>query len=80
MNILNNEASNENLNAENIMNLCMDVLWEICIKPLEGQLSYKETDTIGMVGVTLQQIAQKAQCYEDMTGFNVQEKNPFEQN
>ena len=80
MNILNNEASNENLNAENIMNTCMDVLWEICIRPMEDKLSDKEADAVGMIGITLQQIAQKAQCYEDMTGFNGQEKNPFEQN
>ena len=80
MNILNNEASNENLNAENIMKMCMDVLWDICIKPVEAELSDEQADTVGMIGITLQQIAQKAQCYENMTGFNGQEKNPFEQN
>jgi len=77
---LNNENQDKNLNAETIMETCMDLLYDICISPMEDELDEKNAEAIGMIGITLKQIAQKAQCYENMTGFNGQEKNPFERN
>ena len=77
---LNDENSDKNLNAETIMQSCMDLLYDICILPMEDQLDEDKANAIGMIGITLKQIAQKAQCYENMTGFSGQEKNPFERN
>jgi hypothetical protein len=79
---LSNKNPDENLNAENIMETCMDALFDICINPMMhlGKLDENDEEMIATIGVALKQIAQKAQCYENMTGFNGEEKNPFEQN
>lgn len=77
---LNNENSDKNLNAESVMTTCMDMIWELCIEPMEDELDEEKAQVIGMIGITLKTIAQKAQCYENMTDFQGQEKNPFERN
>ena len=77
---LSNETPDENLNAEFVMDTCMTALWDLCIEPMEGELDEEEATMVSVIGLTLKTIAQKAQCYENMVGFNGEEKNPFERN
>ena len=44
----------------------MGFLWEFIIKPNKEQLDEDEKNMLGVVGLALKTIAQKAKAYEDM--------------
>ncbi len=71
MNRLNFEEDNHELvddiqDAELIMEHSMGFLWDVIIEPNEEQLDTDEIAMLGIGGVALRLIAQKAKAYEDM--------------
>ena len=71
MNRLNFEEDNHELiddvgNAEVVMEHSMGFLWDVIIAPNEDQLDEDEHAMLGIVGMALKIIAQKAKAYEDM--------------
>jgi len=75
---------NEVIKADAIMDLAMSQLFEMCIEPMQGELDQEELDLIGVIGLALKVIADKAKCYEDMMenghGSNYGGANDFSQN
>jgi len=53
-------------NAEVVMEHSMGFLWDVIIAPNEDQLDEDEHAMLGIVGMALKIIAQKAKAYEDM--------------
>jgi len=71
MNRLNFEEDNYEFiddtgDAEVVMEHAMGFLWEFIIKPNKEQLDEDEKNMLGVVGLALKTIAQKAKAYEDM--------------
>lgn len=63
---LNENPQGPQLNAEMVMDTCMTELWDICIDPIKEEMTEEQQTLIGMIGITLKLIAQKAKCYEEM--------------
>ena len=61
-----NNPENEVIKADAIMDLAMSQLFDMCIEPMQGKLDKEELDLIGVIGLALKAIADKAKCYEDM--------------
>ena len=59
-------SGEEDHNAEQMMDLCMSELWVACIEPMQEKLDEEQRNTIGLIGMTLKVIAQKARCYENL--------------
>lgn len=85
MNILDNDNdfnSEENINAEYVMNQSMTALWDIVIAPMESELSEEEQAIISMIGITLKLVAEKARLYEELQegNFPTDELPPYSRN
>ena len=78
MNINHDYQSDLNLDAETAMEMCMDALYEIALEPAMNSDSISEDDQmmLGVIGMTLKHIAQKASAYEKLQQAS-QEKNHF---
>jgi len=78
MNINPDYQSDLNLDAETAMEMCMDTLYEIVLEPAVKSDSLSEDDQVmlGVIGMTLKHIAQKASAYEKLQQAS-QEKNHF---
>ena len=71
INRLSNEEDNHELiddiqDAELIMEHSMGFLWDVIIEPNQDELDEDEQAMLGVVGMALKIIAQKAKAYEDM--------------
>ena len=71
MNRLNFEEDSHELvddigNAEVVMEHSMGFLWDVIIEPNQDALDEEEQTMLGVVGMALKLIAQKAKAYEDM--------------
>ena len=55
-----NNPENEVIKADAIMDLAMSQLFEMCIEPMQGELEQEELDLIGVIGLALKAIADKA--------------------
>ena len=75
MNIKDQNSSDENINAKTMMATSMDILWESVIAPLENEMDEDQIATIGLIGVTLKIIAEKAYAYEQIMGEVPSEEN-----
>ena len=53
-------------NAEVVMEHSMGFLWDVIIEPNQDELDEDEQAMLGVVGMALKIIAQKAKAYEDM--------------
>lgn len=64
---------NYNVNAEDAMSACMDVIKEVLIEPMISMdmVSEEQADTLGLIANALHIITQKAQAYEDMQNGNL---------
>lgn len=78
------ESNDSEINAMTMMGKSMDILWETVIKPAEENLDEDEQAIIGLIGVTLHMIAEKAYAYEKLMGEvpneDEEENNPFSRN
>ena len=78
------ESNDSEINAMTMMGKSMDILWETVIKPAEENLDEDEQAIIGLIGVTLKMIAEKAYAYEKLMGEvpdeDKEENNPFSRN
>jgi hypothetical protein len=79
-----NSPENEVIKADAIMDLAMSQLFEMCIEPMQDELDQEELNAIGVIGLALKAIADKAKCYEEMMenghGSNYGGANDFSQN
>jgi hypothetical protein len=69
MNILDNDSDfsfDEELDAEYVTDKSMSALWDICVQPMKPKLSPEDLALIGVIGMTLKIVAQKAKCYEQL--------------
>ncbi len=71
MNRLNFNEDNHELiddvgDAEVVMEHSMGFLWDVIIEPNQDALDEEEQTMLGVVGMALKLIAQKAKAYEDM--------------
>lgn len=78
MNINPEHQPEFNLDAETAMEMCMDALYEMVIDPAMNSDSLSEDNQmmLGVIGMTLKHIAQKASAYEKLQQAS-QEKNHF---
>jgi len=71
MNILENDFGlPEEVDAEYVTSQGMSAIWDMCIEPMHDQLSDEDRSLIGIIGVTLQLVAHKAKCYEELQKGN----------
>ena len=75
MYIKDQNSSDDNINAKTMMATSMDILWESVIAPLEKDMDEEQIATIGLIGVTLKLIAEKAYAYEQIMGEVPSEEN-----
>ena len=79
-----NNPQDEPIKADVIMETAMSALFDICIRPMQGELDKEELDLISVIGLTLKTVAEKAKCYEEMMesghGPNYGGANDFSQN
>jgi hypothetical protein len=89
MNILDNNSdfnSDEEINAEYVMNQSMTALWDLVIEPMQEKLSQEDMGIISLIGVSLKLIAQKASLHEATMSFlqegelNDPKENDFSRN
>ena len=75
MNINPEFQSDNNLNAESAMQICMDGLAITLLEPAieKGQLSEEDQTLLGVIATTLKIIAEKAKAYEELQ--NSSDKN-----
>ncbi len=66
MNINPDFASDNNLDAETAMQVCMDAIAHTLLEPAmeKGELSEDDQDLLGIIGMTLKTIAGKARAFE----------------
>ena len=60
------EQPEPQLNAEYVTEQAMNGIYEMLIEPMEGKLTEEESEHIGIIGMALKIVAQKAKAYEDM--------------
>ena len=58
--------SEESLDAISATAGAMDIVYDLVISPMEGKLSEREAEAIGIAGQCLKIVAQKAYAYEQM--------------
>ena len=63
----------EGVDAEYVTEQSMSALWEMVIDPMQDKLSDEDKSLIGIIGVTLKLVAQKAKLYEEMSQGNLPE-------
>lgn len=66
MNINPDFASDNNLDAETAMEACMDAIAITLLEPAmeKGELSEEDQTLLGIIGMTLKTIAEKARAFE----------------
>lgn len=64
------------VNALSITDTSMEILWDLVISPMEGNLTEEEQATISLVGLTLKMVANKAYAYEQIVGQTPSEETP----
>ena len=66
MNINPDFASDNNLDAETAMQACMDAIAITLLEPAmeKGELSEDDQNFLGIIGMTLKTIAEKARAFE----------------
>ena len=60
------EQPEPQVDAEYITAQAMGAIYEMVIEPMEGKLTEEESEHIGIIGMALKVVAQKAKAYEDM--------------
>ena len=82
MYIKDQNSSDDNINAKTMMATSMDILWETVIAPAEKDMDEEQVAVIGLIGVTLKMIADKAYAYEQIMGEvpSEENKNDFSRN
>ena len=77
MNINPSYDSDNNLDAETAMQVCMIGISELLIDPAiaRGELSEDEQDTLTFIGMTLKHIAEKAKALEALEDISNQKKH-----
>jgi hypothetical protein len=55
------------------METAMSAVWDLCIEPRMFELSDEERELMGVIGLTLKEIARKARCYEKIQASAVSE-------
>ena len=60
--------SDSDINAMTMMNKSMGILWESFIEPAEADMDEEQVALVGLIGITLQMIAEKAYAYEKLMG------------
>ncbi len=78
MNINPDFQSDSELDAETAMESCMDGIAVTLLEPAmeKGELSETDQELLGIIGMTLKTIAQKAKAYEELQG-NSDQQNHF---
>ena len=78
MNINPEHQPDLNLDAETAMEMCMDTLYEMVLEPAIQNECLSEDDQVmlGVIGMTLKTIADKASAYEKLQKVS-QEKKYF---
>ena len=78
MNINPDFQSDSELDAETAMASCMDGIAVTLLDPAmeKGELSETDQELLGIIGMTLKTIAQKAKAYEELQG-NSDQQNHF---
>ena len=78
MNINPDFQSDSELDAETAMASCMDGIAVTLLDPAmeKGELSETDQELLGIIGMTLKMIAQKAKAYEELQG-NSNQQNHF---
>jgi hypothetical protein len=78
MNINPDFQSDSELDAETAMESCMDGISVTLLEPAmeKGELSETDQELLGIIGMTLKTIAQKAKAYEELQG-NSDQQNHF---
>lgn len=78
MNINPEFESDSELDAETAMETCMEGISDTLIEPAmkKGELSEEDQTLLGIIGTTLQIIAEKAKAYEELCNQSDQ-KNHF---
>jgi hypothetical protein len=68
MNINPDFASDNNLDAETAMQACMDAIAITLLEPAmeKGELSEDDQNFLGIIGITLKTIAEKARAFEEL--------------
>ena len=76
--------SDFDINAMTMMNKSMGILWDSFIEPAEADMDEEQIAMVGLIGITLQMIAEKAYAYEKLMGEvpneDEEESNPFSRN
>lgn len=78
MNINPDFQPDSQLDAETAMESCMDGISVTLLEPAmeKGELSETDQELLGIIGMTLKTIAQKAKAYEELQG-NSDQQNHF---
>ena len=56
------------VNALSITDKSMEILWDLVIAPMEGELTEEDQATVGLIGLTLKMVAEKAYAFEKIMG------------
>jgi hypothetical protein len=77
MNINPDFESDNNLDAETAMQVCMDAIAHTLLEPAmeKGELSEDDQDLLGIIGITLMTIAQKASSFEKLGNLSEQNEH-----
>ena len=77
MNINPEHQSNPDLDAETAMQACMDGIAEILLEPAmaKDELSIDDQTLLGIIGMTMKTIAQKARAFETLQDGSDQNKH-----
>ena len=77
MNINPEHQSNPDLDAETAMKACMDGIAEILLEPAmeKGELSEDDQTLLGIIGMTMKTISQKARAFETLQDGSDQNKH-----
>ena len=77
MNINPDFESNSQLDAETAMQACMDGIAELLLEPAmaKDELSEVDQTTLGIIGMTMKVIAQKARAFEELGNYSEQNEH-----
>tara|TARA_B110001454_G_scaffold214249_1_gene233749 strand:+ start:1739 stop:1981 length:243 start_codon:yes stop_codon:yes gene_type:complete len=73
------EQPEQQVDSEYITEQAMDAIYALVIEPMEDRLTEEDATLIGVIGMALKAVANKAKAYEDMQmgkgGFSHHSRN-----
>ena len=67
MNINDDYQEDENLSAIEVNDVCMDVLYQILIDPMQDSLNGEDLSKVLSIGAVFKELAKKAHAYDQLS-------------